>query len=353
MTDPRVTRAPRPSHTPTRAKGAATPAAPNARPAGDNGNVSVATRVLASLRGNEGLDKVTAAQWQAVIKALDGMPAAQQAAMGQALLKQGLLLQVNRDVGEISLFGQQGAVTAEPGSGRLRVTIEGNSTVYDGTKAVETIAITPERNFAVTRGGKTQIWNPRTGQGTVDGKPIPPRWADKVEGEGPRKPWASAPANKLVQPDGDDMDPNYQKLYNDAVRATGGEVVEPLHMTRDNAPERYNCHSFATTGAHGDLADPFDKVFQPRWVNFPTYQLANGPFKRLKPDQKVHVGDVILYQKDGVPTHTGKVIAVDDDGNPTRIESKWGSYGLYQHGPFDVPGIYGEIGGFYRPDPAT
>jgi hypothetical protein len=62
------------------------------------------------------------------------------------------------------------------------------------------------------------------------------------------------------------------------------------------------------------------------------------------------VGDVIMYQKDGVPTHTGKVTAVDADGNPTRVQSKWGSFGLYEHGPFDVPAIYGEIGAFYRPD---
>ncbi|MDB5100569.1 MAG: peptidase and in kexin sedolisin [Cyanobacteria bacterium RYN_339] len=351
MTDPRINSTNRPTQPLNRPRATGTMAAPpSPTMAGDGGNVSDVTRTLAGLKGNDGMEAITAGQWQAVLKTVNAMPPAQIESLKGSLLKQGLLLKVNRDAGEVSLFSGQGAVTGEPTTGQLRVTLNGMSTIYKGTAAVETITVTPEKQIAVTRDGKTQLWDPRTGQGSLDGKPIPPRFAEAVKGEGPRKPWATPPASKLVEPDGDNLMPEFQKAYDEAVRASGGEVVEPMALRKDNEPERYNCHSFATTGAHGDLGDPFDRVYAPRWVNYPTYQLANGPFKQLKPDQKVHVGDVIMYQKDGVPTHTGKVLAVDGDGNPTRVESKWGAYGLYKHGTMDVPAIYGEIGGFYRPE---
>ena len=78
-------------------------------------------------------------------------------------------------------------------------------------------------------------------------------------------------------------------------------------------------------------------------------QLATDAWGRLAADQRVHVGDVVVYKKDGKVTHTGVVEAVDRDGNPTRIESKFGILGKYVHDTFDVSALYGQPAEFYRP----
>jgi hypothetical protein len=56
---------------------------------------------------------------------------------------------------------------------------------------------------------------------------------------------------------------------------------------------------------------------------------------------KAKVGDVVVYEKNGVVTHSGKVTAVDGDGNPTKVEGKWGNMGTYEHAPGNVPNYFG------------
>jgi hypothetical protein len=321
-----------------------------ASPPKDGNEVKGGVPVLAALKGGTDLAKISAEGFEDAGRYIAKLPADKREKLAADLKKAGVNLVYQPEVKEVGFMTEHGAANVDLASNEVRVTVDNAVTVYQGAKAIETMAMKGGK-WEVTRDGKTQSWDPDTGVGSVDGKPIPPRFADPVKGEAARKPWPTTPANKLAEPPedpGQDFK-DYAKIYNKAVEASGGKVVEAIR-TDYNEATYYNCHSFATTGAHGDLHDPFANAYQPRWVNFPTYQLTNGPFKQLKPEQRVHVGDVILYQKDGVPTHTGKVIAVDADGNPSRVESKWGSFGLYEHGPFDVPAVYGEIGAFYRPD---
>jgi hypothetical protein len=173
--------------------------------------------------------------------------------------------------------------------------------------------------------------------------------APRIPGEPPRVPWPTAPASRLerVRP----TDPN--RPYDEAVRRMGGEVLEfpgPAGETR-----LFNCHSYALTGGEGDLADPFSDATGGRWVTKPTYQLAKGAYGQLRPDQRVHPGDVVVYaDAHGVPLHSGIVREVDADGNPTLVESKWSGFGVFRHGPFDQPSNYGTAMTFYRPeDPAA
>jgi hypothetical protein len=138
----------------------------------------------------------------------------------------------------------------------------------------------------------------------------------------------------------------YGTEYDEAVVEAGGEVVEPTRTSRD--VDVYNCHSFATTGGNGDLFDPFIRPGQPHWLDNPMRQLAGPEFGKLATDQRVRVGDVVVYKKDGKLTHTGLVEAVDGGGNPTRIESKFGILGKYVHDTFDVSALYGLPADYYR-----
>lgn len=319
----------------------------------DTNAVSPGARVAQLLKSGTHPDSLTPQQLQAFARYVTGLSPDQQKRLSVTLMTSGIQLNALRDVHEVSLVADSNQETVNLATGDTRITVNDRAKVYHNGKVTETITPRGDGRLQVVHNGETQLWDGDTGKGTtVDGKPLEPRPADRVPGEAPRKPWPATPVNHLVEPSNQDA-PDFAKQYDNAVRATGGHVEEPLNLDLADAL-RYNCHSFATTHAQGDLRDPFDNDYQPRWVNFPTYQLTNGPFKKLAADQRVHVGDVILYADDkGVPTHTGVVKAVDGDGNPSQIESKWGAYGLYTHGPMDVPPIYGHIEGFYRPDAAT
>src|ERR1035437_10675977 len=127
MADPRIpSGTPRPATVASRATPASM-AASSPAVVGDGGGVSEVARVLAALRGNRGLERVTAAQWQSVFRTLDRATDSQLQAISRSLLKQGLLVKVQQYAGLISLFGEQGAVSwtasgaGQPGSGTLRV----------------------------------------------------------------------------------------------------------------------------------------------------------------------------------------------------------------------------------------
>jgi hypothetical protein len=57
--------------------------------------------------------------------------------------------------------------------------------------------------------------------------------------------------------------------------------------------------------------------------------------------KKAKVGDIVVYEKSGSVTHSGVVTAVDANGNPTKVESKWGNLGTYEHAPGNVPTHFG------------
>lgn len=316
---------------------------------GDANAVASPAAIIAKLKSGAAFSSITPAQWQAVGEYLIKLPEAQRQKLSRDLMATGTTFVAQDGINEVSVISQYGQATIDLDHDEVRVTRNDNATLYVAGKAEETIKPRKDGKLVVVRNGETQIWDADTGKGiNAAGKAIAPQMAERVVGEALRKPWPKALPSKLVEPQGDEDSPVYAKLYNDAIRKAGGQVLEPLQPDMDDA-KRYNCHSYATTRGHGDLHDPFDNDYQPRWVNFPSYQLANG-FKKLAADQKVHAGDVILYaDSHGVPTHTGVVKAVDDDGNPTQVESKWGAYGLYVHAPFDIPAVYGHIDSFYRP----
>lgn len=309
---------------------------------------------LASLLKGAGFMALSPADWRAIASTLSRMTPDQRAKVTEDFALRNMMLMVQPDGQEVTVMNMGGQATMDLRSRELRINAGGTVTVYQDDQAVETIARRWEDGkLQVVKDGQTQLWDRDNGKGTtVDGKPLPVRWADPVPGEAKRKPWPAPLPSQLHLPAIDDSQEAARRQYEAAIVAAGGEIVEPMDLDSVST-SRYNCHSFAVTDAHGDLMDPFDEGAKPRWVNMPTYQFANGPFKKLAPDQKVHPGDVIMYaDADGVPSHTGRVTKVDADGNPSQVESKWGGYGLYKHAPFDVPESYGHIEAFYRPDAA-
>jgi hypothetical protein len=242
----------------------------------------------------------------------------------------------------------------------LRVDANQETVIYRDGKVVED-SHQANGETVVHRNGREERWNADGSAATVNGKPIQVPPTSRVPGERPRGPWTPQPNRftfpaaeaNAVQPDFTGYDAFARKLdANEA--ALGARVLAPTSRTFNyNDPNEYNCHSYGLTGGEGDLANPFEPGDRPRWVNSPLFELTNGNWTQLRPDQRAHVGDRILYRKDGAVTHTGIVTAVDNDGNPSKVTSKWGNWGLFEHGPFDVPNVggadYGLPAELYRP----
>ena len=116
--------------------------------------------------------------------------------------------------------------------------------------------------------------------------------------------------------------------------ATGDRLLEPTNPNFMNGnPAAYNCFSYALTQAQGDVGSPFTDATTPRWVHSPLFELTNGNWQRLAPDQRAQVGDRLVYRNNGAITHASKVVAVDAAGNPARVESKFGEWGLFEMTP--------------------
>jgi len=94
------------------------------------------------------------------------------------------------------------------------------------------------------------------------------------------------------------------------------------------ATKEYNCHGFALAGAHG-------------WYNCPQPFLEDDFFSVsfFSP----LVGDVVVYYRDDMstPTHTAVVISVIND-RIRRVRSKWGGWGVLEHGLLDVRPLFGK-----------
>jgi hypothetical protein len=296
--------------------------------------------------------QVSPAGWEALAKQLSGLNATARAPIVAQLKAGGVQVDMGTDGRYVNFSSKDLRVIAEPSSNRIRRTQGDTVLCYQGTALAVAMKVKGNQVDVTTRNG-TQTWVGGSGQGYQDGLPIAPRFAPAVPGEAPRTPWAAAEQDDLVEPAwnaGTRMS-DYAPAYDQAVEATGGTVVQPANAAT-RAADLFNCHSFATTGGQGDLFDPFMRETHPHWLNNPMYRLTNGPFTQLQTWQQVHPGDVVVYRKDGAVTHTGVVREVDANGNPTLIESKFGTLGLYEHQPFDVPGSYGEPTEFFRPDQA-
>lgn len=335
--------------TPPAAKAPTTPVVPAAR---DAQNTSLPAQALAQLAAAGAVSKLGHEAWAALGKHLSEVDDKAFIQASQSLSPKGMLL-VRPRPGLVFALDNTGATAlVEPSSQRVRLTEPtGNAKLFTAGKLSE--SITMQGDWAQVKiGTREERWNLMTGEGETKGKPIVIPQAGVPASEGARKAWAKTPPNRLVEPvfSAYGSAKAYAKAYDEAVVKSGGQVLEALDppMTEASMAPRYNCHSFATTGGQGDLADPFLGVGQARWLEFPFFQLREQGFAEVPAKAKVRPGDVVLYRKDGEATHTGVVRAVDADGNPSQIESKWGAFGRYLHGPLDVPGIYGEPTAYYR-----
>lgn len=288
------------------------------------------------------------ADWRALAQAWGR--ADDRSVLADRLKAAGVSVRADAEGHYVSFTAAELRVTVEPATGRLR-RAQGQTVLgYEGDRLAVAFKRDGNQVVATTAAG-TQTWDARTGQGYADGLPLTPRMADPMPGEAPRRPWASAPPNRLQEPAWTDQTDaaDYSRAYDAAMLAAGGRVVAPADMGADPA-DMYNCHAFATTGALGGLFDPFMREGYPHWINNPMAQLMTGPYRQLASTQRVRPGDVIVYRNaEGAVTHTGIVRTVDRDGNPSRVESKFGTLGRYEHGPFDIPPQYGAPAEFFRP----
>lgn len=316
-----------------------------------------ARQALAQLGVPGGAANVTAAGWSALASAWLRLDRAGRANLAARLAQSGVSSTASHD-GKFVIFRDAAVtITAEltgddhgerQNADRLRVQRADRAECYERGQLVATLTFSDGQVVLDTAYG-TEIWD-SGGNGTLNGQPIGAAPAPRVPGEGPRTgETAPQPPNELDEPEwkGKSWMKLYGTEYDEAVVEAGGEVVEPTRRSRDI--DVYNCHSFATTNGGGDLFDPFLRNGQPHWLDNPMRQLAGPNFGRLAADQQIHVGDVVVYKKDGKVTHTGVVEAVDAGGNPTRIESKFGILGKYVHDTFDVSALYGQPAEFYRP----
>jgi surface antigen len=97
---------------------------------------------------------------------------------------------------------------------------------------------------------------------------------------------------------------------------------------KDKPTDSYDCHGWTfACGQKWINSDQVQKILDDNG-----YTITNTP----------QVGDLVVYKdSNGNITHTGIVKEVDKDGKVTKVESKWGRLGRYEHAPNDVPSTYG------------
>ncbi|MCI0663747.1 MAG: hypothetical protein L0220_22015, partial [Acidobacteria bacterium] len=88
----------------------------------------------------------------------------------------------------------------------------------------------------------------------------------------------------------------------------------------------YDCHGFVFLSGKGWIND--DQVDAILTDN--SYSVTTTPA----------VGDIVIYRNGGAITHSGIITAVSG-ATVTKVRSKWGRLGLYDHAPSDVPPTYG------------
>ena len=87
-----------------------------------------------------------------------------------------------------------------------------------------------------------------------------------------------------------------------------------------------------------------DKVFAGE--AFAYWLLRSGSLTELTPPADAVIGSMVMYFDDDASfTHVGL------SKHNSRVESKWGQLGLYEHGLFEVPANYGDTVRYYKPLP--
>jgi hypothetical protein len=128
----------------------------------------------------------------------------------------------------------------------------------------------------------------------------------------------------------------------EGLREEMGHSISTLQS--ENLPARYTCvvHAFhlvedptyvqvAASGLGFTFAGP----------EFITFLLANALLAPRKEDQVVG-NDLVFYFENETFRHVGRMLT------PTRVVSKWGTGGLYEHEVWEVPSTYGGEAHFYE-----
>jgi hypothetical protein len=98
----------------------------------------------------------------------------------------------------------------------------------------------------------------------------------------------------------------------------------------------YDCHGFVFRSGKGWIND--DQV--PAILTDNGYSVTTAPA----------VGDIVIYRNGGAITHSGIITAVSG-ATVTKVRSKWGRLGLYDHAPSDVPSSYGSWTAYHTTRP--
>jgi len=78
---------------------------------------------------------------------------------------------------------------------------------------------------------------------------------------------------------------------------------------------------------------------------FAEWLLARGALEEIRA-VSIPVGTLVMYfDEGGAFTHIGVIV----EGN--RVQSKWGTLGLYEHNLFDIPSNYGDSVRYFGPLP--
>jgi hypothetical protein len=311
---------------------------------------AITVDTLARISKPGGAAGVSGSAWAALGQTYLATNGVGRAQMASQLLAAGFHVEASHDGEFVTIANNTVTITTEPSTQRTRVA---NATVawcYSGDEMVQSLRFSGNTVTVTTEEGE-EIWNGLTGAGTLNGVPIAPAPAAINAGEPLRGPELVPNTNDLQVPPWTPTTSmlRYGSAYDSAVQAMGGEVVEPS-QTGEPTIDQFNCHSYGLTLGHGDLFDPFSRTAFPHWLNNPMYLLTTGHFSQLASTQRAHPGDLIVYAANGIITHTGVVKAVDDNGNPSQIESKFGTLGLYVHGPHEVPAEYGAAAALFRPN---
>ncbi len=101
--------------------------------------------------------------------------------------------------------------------------------------------------------------------------------------------------------------------------------------------KEYNCHGFALAGAHG-------------WYNLPQTFIEDDFFNVSFFSPRA--GDVVVYYREDLstPTHTAVVVSVINN-RIRRVRSKWGGWGVLEHGLLDVRPHFGSPRDLKRRNP--
>lgn len=129
----------------------------------------------------------------------------------------------------------------------------------------------------------------------------------------------------------------------DALKSEIPHTIVPVQSLHDLFTFTCLVHALGFTGQDQYLAVAglrVDKVFAGK--AFASWLLQSGLLTEVSPSDAA-IGSLVMYfDRDEEFTHVGL------SKLNSRVESKWGQLGLYEHGLFEVPANYGDTVRYYK-----